>query len=485
MAGRAAMLVNVGTVVMTVLTLASLVGGFGVNWGNIASHPLNPDIVVRMLKDNKINKVKLFDADSWTMNALAGTGMEVMVGIPNNLLETLAEDYDNAKDWVKENITAYMRKDGVNIKYVAVGNEPFLSAYNGSFLKTTFPALKNIHRALKEAGHTDKMKATIPQNAEVYQSANDKPSEGDFRSDVKQTMLDIVKFFKDNDLPFTVNIYPFLSLYLNQHFPFEFAFLDGDGQTIPDNGKNYDNVFDANYDTLVYALRKAGIKDMKIIVGEVGWPTDGHKYATPKLAEKFYAGLMKRLAKDGGTPLRPERLEVYLFGLLDEDMKSILPGPFERHWGIFRYDGTPKFMLDFTGQGRKIVPVGAKGVQYMDKQWCVVNKDTINLEEVGPDLDYACYHGDCTAMEGGSTCSKLDKIQNISYAFNMYFQIQGQDVRACDFKGAAMITKNNASVGSCLFPVQIVSASDDFRISFVFGRFIVVGLVLLGLVTAI
>lgn len=116
MAGRAAMLVNIKTVLMTTLTLASLVRGFGVNWGNIASHPLNPDIVVRMLKDNKINKVKLFDADSWTMNTLAGTGMEVMVGIPNNLLESLAEDYENAKDWVKENVTAYIRKDGVNIK---------------------------------------------------------------------------------------------------------------------------------------------------------------------------------------------------------------------------------------------------------------------------------------------------------------------------------------------------------------------------------
>lgn len=110
------MLVNVGIVIMTVLTLASLVGGFGVNWGNIASHPLNPSIVVQMLKDNKINKVKLFDADSWTMNALAGTNMEVMVGIPNNLLESISGDYDSAKDWVKENVTQYMRKGGVNIK---------------------------------------------------------------------------------------------------------------------------------------------------------------------------------------------------------------------------------------------------------------------------------------------------------------------------------------------------------------------------------
>jgi hypothetical protein len=36
---------------------------------------------------------------------------------------------------------------------VAVGNEPFLKAYNGSFDHVTVPALKNIQRALDEAGH--------------------------------------------------------------------------------------------------------------------------------------------------------------------------------------------------------------------------------------------------------------------------------------------------------------------------------------------
>ncbi|QCE00577.1 Glycoside hydrolase [Vigna unguiculata] len=36
-----------------------------------------------MLKDNGIQKVKLFDADESTMSALAGTEIEVMVVIPN------------------------------------------------------------------------------------------------------------------------------------------------------------------------------------------------------------------------------------------------------------------------------------------------------------------------------------------------------------------------------------------------------------------
>ena len=80
------------------------------------SHPVDPAIIVKMLKANDIKKVKLFDADSWTMSALAGSGMEVMVAIPNYDLQRMSDDYDNAKNWVKKNVTAYDYNGGVNIK---------------------------------------------------------------------------------------------------------------------------------------------------------------------------------------------------------------------------------------------------------------------------------------------------------------------------------------------------------------------------------
>lgn len=84
------------------------------------SHPLSPSIVVNMLKANGIGKVKLFDADPWTMSALEGSGLEVMVGIPNYDLKRMSDDYDNAKHWVKENVTRYAHSGGVNIKYVDI-----------------------------------------------------------------------------------------------------------------------------------------------------------------------------------------------------------------------------------------------------------------------------------------------------------------------------------------------------------------------------
>ncbi|KAL6603874.1 hypothetical protein ACP70R_044235 [Stipagrostis hirtigluma subsp. patula] len=427
----------------------------GVNWGSQCSHPLLPVSVVKMLKQNGISKVKLFDADHWPVSALVDSGIEVMLGIPNDMLETMSSSYGNAKDWVKENVTAHGNK--LKLKYVAVGNEPFLKAYNGSFMKTTFPALKNIQKALDEAGIGGTVKAVVPLNADVYVSPDDKPSSGKFRPDINDLMTDMVKFMHDHGSPFFVNIYPFLSLALSEDFPFEFAFFDG-GKTIQDKDINYRNVFDANYDTLVHALKRAGVPKMEVVVGEAGWPTDGNKNANLKLARRFYDGLLKKLAKKEGTPLRPGKLDVYLFGLFDEDMKSIAPGSFERHWGIFTFDGKPKFPMDMTGQGHEKTLAAVPDVQYLPNQWCVFDDGAKDKSKLAGNLQYACSSGDCTALGNGCSCNGLDEKSNISYAFNMYFQMQDQDVRACDFDGLAKITDKNASTHGCLFPVQIVSA---------------------------
>ncbi|KAG4990305.1 Glucan endo-1,3-beta-glucosidase 8 [Glycine soja] len=91
------------------------VEGIGVNWGTQATHKWPQHTVVQMLKDNGIKKVKLFDSDDSTMSALAGTGIEVMVAIPNNQLAEM-NDYARAKQWVKKNVTRYNFNGGVNVK---------------------------------------------------------------------------------------------------------------------------------------------------------------------------------------------------------------------------------------------------------------------------------------------------------------------------------------------------------------------------------
>ncbi|GJM89571.1 hypothetical protein PR202_ga05775 [Eleusine coracana subsp. coracana] len=432
--------------------------GVGVNWGTMMSHPIYPPAVVEMLHANGVGRVKLFDADPWTVAALAGSGVQAMLAAPNDQLASLARDPRRAREWVRHNVTAnldagvdvsissglndivcrsYMYSTGFVLYvakkfkmqnlldvnrftlallrmhhawYVAVGNEPFLKSYNGSFINITFPALKNMQRALNEAGFGQRIKAVVPLNADVYSSPANKPvpSAGSFRRDINTLMVDIVNFLHMNDAPFVVNIYPYLSLYQNPNFPLNFSFFDGRTKPVYDKGMVYTNVFDANFDTLVWSLRKAGVPDMKIIVGEVGWPTDGDKNANVKYAQRFYNGFLKKMAKNIGTPLRPGHMEVYLFALIDENQKSVLPGRFERHWGLFTYDGKPKFFMDLGGNGRLI---GVKGVQYLPAQWCVFNKDAKDKYKNLPDsVNYACSNADCTPL-GMSGLVLLEDLQ--------------------------------------------------------------------------
>ncbi|KAJ1287893.1 hypothetical protein BS78_02G045400 [Paspalum vaginatum] len=445
----------------------------GMNWGTQASHPLPPKAVVQVLRDNGVRKVKLFDTDFAAMSALAGTGIEVMAAIPNNLLADLAADAATARDWVKRNVQRYDFDGGVTIKYVAVGNEPFLSSYNGSFINVTFPALQNIQNALNDAGVGDRIKATVPLNADVYNSPrqNPVPSAGRFRADISGLMTDMVKFLAKNNAPFTVNIYPFLSLYLNDNFPLNYAFFDGGATPVNDNGVLYTNVFDANFDTLVAALKAVGNGGMPIIVGEVGWPTDGDKNAKAAYAERFYAGLLRRLVAKTGTPARPNQdIEVYLFGLVDEDEKSVAPGNFERHWGILRYDGQPKYAMDLTGQGRNTMLVPAKGVKYLSRTWCALNPNAKDLGRLGSNIDYACTFADCTPLGYGSTCNGMDTAGNASYAFNAYYQAQSQKDAACDFQGLALPTETNPSTATCNFTIQIDTGAAGAAMTALHGR---------------
>lgn len=159
-------------------------------------------------------------------------------------------------------------------------------------------------------------------------------------------------------------------------------------------------------------------------------------------------------------------MEVYFFGLLDENMKSILPGNFERHWGIFAYDGQPKFPMDLTGKGNDKMLIAAEGVEYMPKQWCILDPEAKAVEkEISRDVDYACKLADCTPLQAGGSCSNIEPNHLISYAFNIYFQMQDQDVRACDFRGLGKIVTNNVSISGCRFPIAIVSAGEKVGLS--------------------
>ncbi|KAG8385915.1 hypothetical protein BUALT_Bualt03G0094700 [Buddleja alternifolia] len=447
--------------------------GIGVNWGTLSAHRLSPETVVNLLKENKIGKVKLFDADPTSLRALMGSGIEVMVGIPNEMLALFSTSTSASDLWVSQNVSRYMGKGGANIKYVAVGNEPFLTSYSGQFQSYVVPAMINIQQSLAKANLAGTVKLVVPCNADAYVS--NVPSQGAFRPELTQIMTQLVTFLNTNGSPFVVNIYPFLSLYQNTDFPQDYAFFEGSTHPLMDGPNVYYNAFDGNFDTLISALSKLGFPQMPIVIGEIGWPTDGAVSANITAAKAFNQGLVKNVLSNKGTPLRPGvgPMDVYLFSLLDEGAKSVLPGNFERHWGIFSFDGQAKYSLNL-GNG---LLRNAKEVEYLPSRWCVANP-TRDLSTVANHFKLACSYADCTTLNYGGSCNGIGEKGNISYAFNSYYQLQKQNPRSCEFDGLGMVTFLDPSVGDCRFLVGVTDSNKSLGFCLNIGKRFILALII-------
>ncbi|CAA6662387.1 unnamed protein product [Spirodela intermedia] len=373
--------------------------GIGANWGTQTSHPLPADVVVRLLKDNGFQKVKLFDADSASMNALKKSGLEVMVGIPNDMLSSLASNVKNAEEWVSKNVSSYI-DNGVLIRYVAVGNEPFLETYNNSFIGTTFPALQNVQSALIKAGLSSRVK-----------SPTERPSDGDFRADIRDLIINIVKFLSDNGGVFTVNIYPFISLYLDANFPPAYAFFDG-GSSVADGAITYTNVFEANHDTLVSALARNGYGTLPIIIGRSA-AHRRERERQPGQRTEVQPGLHDLAAlreghclaprPNGHVPVQPDRRgrEEHPAGELRAALGHLR----------LRRDAQVRAEPRTSNSGTL---VKARGISYLERKW-----------------------------------------GNVSYAFNSYYQKNDQEEQACRFPGLSVTTTTDPSTSTCKFNIMI------------------------------
>ncbi|XP_002970359.2 glucan endo-1,3-beta-glucosidase 8 [Selaginella moellendorffii] len=452
--------------VAAAVALAAMTGvdSVGVNWGTVTSHRLPDKMIVKLLQESRISKVKLFDADPSVIRAFAGTDLELMVAVPNDLLEDMAFSEKAARRFVRRNITKFLsHQDGVNIRYIAVGNEPFLKAYNGSYEDVTIPAIRNMQQAIEQAGIQHKVTLVVPLNADILTNSGNsgKPSQGAIRPDIRRLMRTILEFLDKHKAPFVINMYPFLSLQQDSHFPSDFAFFDGSAHVLSDGRNFYSNVFDASYDLLVSALAREGFPDMEIVVGEVGWPTDGDIYANIPNAQRFNQQLIRHVTSNRGTPLRPGiPIEIYIFGLVDEDRKSVLPGNFERHWGLYRYDGKPKYSLDVSGRGGNglsspINLMSVSGVTYLPSRWCVLNPEVDDLSKLPATISYACSYADCSTLAYGGSCNHIGQTGNASYAFNSFYQMNNQRTESCHFGGLGMITETDPSSGNCQFRVEI------------------------------
>ena len=78
----------------------------GVCNGRIANNLPSEQEAVNLYTSNGIGKMRIYDPNQETLQALRGTNIELILGVPNGDLQSLATA-STANDWVQNNIVAF------------------------------------------------------------------------------------------------------------------------------------------------------------------------------------------------------------------------------------------------------------------------------------------------------------------------------------------------------------------------------------------
>ncbi|KAK6124731.1 hypothetical protein DH2020_041526 [Rehmannia glutinosa] len=394
-------------------------------------------MVVDLLLQNGVPEARVYTSQEDILQAFAGSGISLTITIFN--ISSISS-YEDARAWIHKK-SPYISTS--NVRRVFLGDQAFARGLTDkTFLNSALNALEFIQTALNEAGYGDLVKATLPHPFTILKDNITKPSEAEFKDVIKEEILRLIRFIQANDAPF-------------------FRFPDNKSTHVAtDERAVYTNVFNLCMIPSCGPWRNRRAQFEKTVVSQVGWPTDAYPGASSANAERFFKSLLPLVASNKGTPKRPgSPIDTYVHCLADEN-RNPSSAPHARHWGIYRSNGEPKYKIDLTGQGRDIFPATAKGIMRMPERWCVFNAKTItDSEKAKVEFDFACKNADCTSLSPGGSCSQLSYIENISYAFNMYFQAEFQDEKACKFNGLGKVITDNPSTGSCVFPVEVVKRS--------------------------
>uniref|UniRef100_A0ACD5TWU0 Uncharacterized protein n=2 Tax=Avena sativa TaxID=4498 RepID=A0ACD5TWU0_AVESA len=329
---------------------ASYVSLLGINYGRVGNNLPPPQAALPLLQNLGIGRVRLYDPDPATLRAFARTGIELYVGVPDQVLATVA-DPGGATSWVKTNILPFL--PDTKIVALTVGNE-VLTGNDTALTRSLLPAMQSLHDALAAANLDKQIAVTTAHNLGILGTSYP-PSAGAFRKDLLQYLCPILDFHARTGSPFLVNAYPYFAYSDDpKGIHLEYALLEPSYAGVPDanTGLHYPNLLVAQIDAAYHAIaaaNSAAARVVQIRVSETGWPSAGdanEKAATPQNAARYNSNLMRLVAEWKGTPLKPGvPLRVYLFALFNENTK---PGPAsERHYGLYNPDSTQVYPLSY------------------------------------------------------------------------------------------------------------------------------------------
>lgn len=366
----------------------------GISIGTDISSSESASDIISILQSNNIKHVRLFDSGHQMLEALANTGIEVMVSIPNNQLQAIGESQEKAAEWIDNNIKPFI--PSTYITCIAVGDEA----------PSTLPAMKHLHSALLAADLDYEIKISSPQSLEMIQEPFP-PSAASFNATSIPDMHNLLQFLKNTGSPFMLNAHP--SIYdLFQPVHSNKPIMD------PNTLLYYSNMFDAVVDAAYYSMEALNFSGIPVILTE-----PMQQEAITNTALVHGRSLIWDSISRSGTPSRPhEPVSIYIH-LFDEGLQHGL----------------------VSGRMMYSVTLAAGGL------FCVANQNADpNALQVG--LNWACGPGgaDCSAIQPGQPCYDSNNLAAVaSYAYNDYYQRTQATGGTCSFNNTAMTTTNDPS----------------------------------------
>ncbi|KAJ7534800.1 hypothetical protein O6H91_12G003900 [Diphasiastrum complanatum] len=441
-------------VVLSILITSSFIvpssaGAFvGMNYGLDGDNLPSPQQAVDFMKKHGMAQVRIYDTNAAILNALAGSNIQVMVGIPNEEILSVGESNVTAANWVKKNIATYL--PNTNITGIAVGSE-VLSDYP-SLASVLLPTINYVHEALVAMSLDTQIKISTPIAASLIEDSFP-PSQASFNQTYARTVIEpLLDFLSQTGSYLLINIYPLDIYQQNQKvMSIDYA-LFRPNSGIMDSNTNllYTNVFDAMIDAAFSAMAELNHTDFSVVVSETGWPSRGDTDevgVSVDNAATYANNLVKHILNNTGTPRRPGiAINTYIYELFNEDRRQGATS--EKNYGIYYPDQTPVYSLDTTGAGMISVTGPA------NRTWCVA-KQGVSSSSLQAAMDFACGEGsaDCSQIQPGQTCFNPDSVPaHASYAFNSYYQRNSMASGSCDFAGVATVTTIDPSLGQCIYP---------------------------------
>ncbi|XP_038722648.1 glucan endo-1,3-beta-glucosidase-like [Tripterygium wilfordii] len=297
-----------------------------------------PAQVVQLMKSKNIQNIRLFNPNPDALNALRGSGIQVILGVVNLDLINLASSPAAAASWVQTNVAPYAAD--ITFRCIAAGNEiPIPSDLSGYLI----PAMHNLKAALNAANFK------IPVSTAGYGLWLDNtypPSATTWNNSAAPVTGQIAQFLQNYSYPMLVNAYPFFAYSGNpKEIRLDYALGNATEVVVHDGDLGYKNLLDAMVDGWYAALEKSGGPNVEVIVSETGWPSAGADIATMAYAQTHNNLVVSRVHAGKGTPKRPiSAVDIYLFAMFNEDQK---PAGTEQNFGLFHPDMSAVYHIDW------------------------------------------------------------------------------------------------------------------------------------------